>query len=469
MNLDEKVEALFRRYRREAVLLDRIWPPFAGPVGRSKFGGLPNLPEHYDWPRAPERGVPLHFLAQIDCAEIPFPSPLPDRGMLFFFARDDYEQLWGFDGDPAEDCRVIHALDAFGNTPPREPPPDLPPIGDEWGRSTYWDVAMGDPPRPRGPGPKLHVEWPLRLYRMESWPDPSGLPEQLEEADAAWRRFLSAFRFGRSDAAELQNQDVYDRYLDLVDAKRAQAIAAATGRPLPRGLRDDRDAAARIFRHRAGGDGEFPERWITVEWFARHVLARYKPERADEAEARAAAATDEAALGWLRRARAASAEGLVPAEARRELRSWLLSLDPPRPPGVDPDLPGFYASRWIVGAVEWTIRTWAADRERAALVPEEHHAAVELFLAPNIVQPSSDRQGRPEDAFQLQWAQMLGHAPSAQEARPADDPTICLLNLESDGGVPWMFADVGQATFWIAPADLARRDFSRVALGIEGH
>ncbi len=199
------------------------------------------------------------------------------------------------------------------------------------------------------------------------------------------------------------------------------------------------------------------------------MARRYKSERADPAQAQSHAAIDEAAHLWLRRAIEASPDGIVPAGARRELRAWLLALDPLRPPQLHPVLPGYNASRWLIGAISWTIRTWAGDPARAALVPDEHYAAAELFLAPNIVQPSSDRSGRPEDAFRLQWAQMLGYAPSAQEARSADDTTICLLNLESDGGLPWIFADAGQATFWIEPADLARRDFSRVVITTEGH
>ena len=63
---------------------------------------------------------------------------------------------------------------------------------------------------------------------------------------------------------------------------------------------------------------------------------------------------------------------------------------------------------------------------------------------------------------------MLGHAPSSQEARAAEDPTICLLSLRSDRGIPWMFADVGECTFWIGPDDLARRDFAQAWLTVEG-
>ncbi len=69
----------------------------------------------------------------------------------------------------------------------------------------------------------------------------------------------------------------------------------------------------------------------------------------------------------------------------------------------------------------------------------------------------------------MQYSQMLGHAPSAQEPRDPDDPTICLLNLASEYGAGWVFGDVGNCSFWIEPADLARKDFDKVWGTIEGH
>ena len=76
MAFSTDTEKLFRQYRREAVLLHRTWPPHAGPPTNSHFGGLPKLPEKYEWPRT-SSGTPLHFLAQIDCADIRFKTPLP--------------------------------------------------------------------------------------------------------------------------------------------------------------------------------------------------------------------------------------------------------------------------------------------------------------------------------------------------------------------------------------------------------
>jgi hypothetical protein len=123
VNIEREVEKLFRRYRRDAVLLHRPWPPHSAPKTNSKFGGLPRLPEHYEWPRT-DKGVALHFMAQIDCADIDFGSQLPPRGVLFFFLCHDDSTAWR--GNEAHDaCHVIFARDAFALTPLRPVPADL--------------------------------------------------------------------------------------------------------------------------------------------------------------------------------------------------------------------------------------------------------------------------------------------------------------------------------------------------------
>ena len=48
--------------------------------------------------------------------------------MLFFFASDDEEQIWG-DGAPEDSVRAIYAPAVAADQPEREPPPALPPIG----------------------------------------------------------------------------------------------------------------------------------------------------------------------------------------------------------------------------------------------------------------------------------------------------------------------------------------------------
>lgn len=63
------------------------------PLGTSRFGGSPDLPSQFAWPR--RDGRPLTFLAQIELSVARAPQ-LPDTGWLVFF-YDVRQQPWGFD------------------------------------------------------------------------------------------------------------------------------------------------------------------------------------------------------------------------------------------------------------------------------------------------------------------------------------------------------------------------------------
>jgi Domain of unknown function (DUF1963) len=118
----ERVEALIDRFCEPAIMVHRIYPPVGGPVKTSALGGVPSLPEEMEWPRT-SKGVPLHFLAQIDCSEINAGfRELPDHGVLFFFALTDINMDW-HDKPPHEFCRVLFTSDLGNN--PRVPPSDL--------------------------------------------------------------------------------------------------------------------------------------------------------------------------------------------------------------------------------------------------------------------------------------------------------------------------------------------------------
>lgn len=403
MAASDEADALFRRYRREAVLLHRPWPPHAGPPTNSRCGGLPRLPESLVWPRT-ARGTPLHFMAQIDCADIRFTTPLPERGVLFFFGRGD-PHAWTAAPPAADHCRVLYALDATARTPPRQPPADLPPPGS-----------------PRT-GLNVHSAWPVVPLPFDSFPSESALPVAGEGDGQAWPEI---------------GADVRGAYEARLPARRAAALVAATGAEPPAGARTWRDAGDAIFGFAASGPHSFPERWGHVHHLARaildrplfHALGEEKPgERVAEAER------------WLARSREASLEDAVAEDDRQVLRRWVASLD---------DYHGL-----VFQGAAGTIRSWAGDPALAALVPDHVYAA----CAPAFYGYGADYS---------RFSQMLGHSPAPHIARPVDDPTICLLNLDTDGALGWYFGDGGQCTFWIAPDDLARRDFRRVEGRLDG-
>lgn len=449
-----KIAEIFARHRSEAVLLHRPYPPFAVAVTNSRFGGLPALPGAIDWPRMKD-GTPLHFLAQIDCSALPFPCALPDRGMLFFFGRDDDEQIWGEDyvGDKA--WRVIHAPDAVGDDPARPAPPDLPPIGGDYPQGN-WRPFLLEGER----GPNVHVEWPIELRRIDTWPDASALTGDEFGAGherEGWRSRLLALvkKDKQAQQQEADRAQQWDAYQDQLDVKRADAFYAATGfaRPRPKTgepyFRNTK-LAMRILQEDSGSQ-VWPDRWVHVGFFCRALrvgLARPTARKnIKDADARIAAATK-----WIAIADAADPAAPVPAAERDDFRRWATSMQ-----RGDAQVPLDYAvADWMLEAAKAAVRSFAHDRQKARLISP----TIYDVLAPHF-------QG--DSAWGIQYSQLLGHAPSSQQARETDDPTVCLLNLASDAGLGWMFGDVGEASFWISPEALADKDFSKAWATLEGH
>jgi len=90
------------------------------PIGRSKIGGMPDLPEYVVWPVW--KNKPLSFIAQINLVDIPkfdFLNFLPEAGILSFFY---YSMQGNFGNDPGDkgSWRVIHSRD--GDLERRTPP-----------------------------------------------------------------------------------------------------------------------------------------------------------------------------------------------------------------------------------------------------------------------------------------------------------------------------------------------------------
>ena len=389
-------------------------------------------------------GTPLHFLAQIDCRALPFRSSLPDQGMLFFFGRDDEEQIWSEDyvGDKA--WRVIHAPGAAGDDPVRPAPADMLPIGGSYPRSN-WRPFLLDGEM----GPNIHVEWPIELRQMDSWPDASALADDAfgDGNDAGWRSRLLAL-VNKETQAQKQEADralMWDAYQDQLDVRRADAFYAASGYARPAAKSDEpyyrkTRLAMRILQEDSGSQA-WPDRWVHVGFFCRALRAGLERPAArkniEDADVRIAAAGPAAP---------------VPAAKRDDFRRWATSMQ-----RGDADVPlDFAVADWMLEAATAAIRSFAHDPEKARLISP----TIYDVMAPHF-------QG--DSAWGIQYSQMLGHAPSSQQARMTDDPTLCLLNLASDAGLGWMFGDVGEATFWIEPDALSRRDFGAAWATLEGH
>lgn len=461
MTEDAFIDALFQRLRRDAVLLHRPYPPHRAAHTNSKFGGLPTLPENYPWPRMKD-GKPLHFLAQIDCSALPFASELPGHGILFFFALESDEQVWDEEYLGDKGYRVVHVPDATGKEPLRAPPDDLPPIGQFYPPSNQRPFL-----REGEAGSNLHVEWPIELRRIESWPDASALTEAdldlPDNRDWMQRRFSRLPWKRRRAIAEADNDArLREAYHERLEDHRLSAFRAASAYTLPEGKPEGERSSGNTKLAEPilaqEGDHAWPERWVTIGYFCRAMrreLERlsdsHKPERVEAHVAKAET--------WIARADDHGPIEPVSVADRNALRDWMDSLMLAKvaaQPDKEAVVLRYGVGDCVILACVATIRHFAHDRASAELISP---LIYELL--------ASHFQG--QGTYDLKFSQMLGYAPSSQQALGTDNPEICLLSLASDQGLGWMFGDVGEATFYILPEDIEARSFDRVEAGVEGH
>lgn len=102
----------------------------AGKGSLTRFGGAPDLPEGFEWPRygyGDETPLPLAFLAQFDCSGLAKHDKdglLPHEGVLSFF-YEYRSQRWGYDPKD-EGCARVYWFKDISGLKPSAFPADLP-------------------------------------------------------------------------------------------------------------------------------------------------------------------------------------------------------------------------------------------------------------------------------------------------------------------------------------------------------
>ncbi|MGO4569959.1 DUF1963 domain-containing protein [Rhizobium sp. 2YAF20] len=446
-------DALLSSYRRPGLLLYRPYPPADAPIVRSRIGGLPNLPANIEWPRgiSYERDVPLHFLAQIDCAELPrIDRRLPQEGVLFFFASQDEEQIWS-EGEARNRVRVIFVPRLASDVGHREAPADLPPILDR--------VASEKPFKPDWllpgeEGPNVHFSWPLVAAIFDTWPDQDSI------ADA-----VHGYKW-------ISNYDI------RVQHSRAAAVVAATGLPTASASSPEWEASEVFQLPRAFGAAKFPQANIMIERISRLII------RSTRAPLNKLPGTVAKAPSWIARATklgldAASTEGDA-----EEFQAWLqeIIVDPLRPPNFDLALPDL-----ITKGIEASIAYAAGSPDVARLIPKNFYDVLEDRHLPFDQRREFGKSEGGRWRVRARTHQMLGQVSSLQSTAPlyrhkglhsgdgvsdpdiSADDEICLLRLASDPSIELLFGDMGVATFWIRSGDLEARRFDQCFGTVEGH
>ena len=212
----------FVEQNREPALIIVSCVPGTDRSTLSKFGGLPVLPAGTQWPRSQE-GTPLHFLAQIDCAELPWHGRLPETGILSFFGRDDEEQIWEDCAEnPSANCVVLYDGSSLTDRVVHQPPVDLPPIGNGLRRAANckpdWEDGKCTPH-----DCKVHIERLIDFHRTPIMTIPESIyngTSPLSDGSIDWSH---AYRDGRYSWAGKQLA-LEERLSERLDEKRQELL-----------------------------------------------------------------------------------------------------------------------------------------------------------------------------------------------------------------------------------------------------
>lgn len=405
---------------RQAILFRQLFPPPHNARVFSFFGGAPVAPPSFVWPKG-DNGGPLHFLMQIDCADIPAESRLgllPERGVLFFFLDLDGGESSGF--------RVLFEDEPSENWDRMLVPPDLgPAYGDEaryvWGWT--WEIDGARCPR-------LLPRWPFQ---------PVAISFSVECADDAVR-----------DAAEPVWWPV-DKAVqnDLLQAQGA-IIAPKSFREI---VLAEHGGLTRPFE-------SYPHDWHAIEICAGFLLRRIRRDlgttgarafRAMTAEERAALRTllEAETREWFARARAYAPFAGVQPEDRDAFWAWLVQ---------HATLSRFVLGQAVTISVEASL---AGSADAAARIPADAaarlyiHHALAAQTEHGIFAPRPDRMLAPPSEIQgNQYEIARTH--------------LLLLELLSNEGLGHHFGE-GVYQFWITPDELRARRFDAVKLTADAY
>ena len=145
------------------------------PVGTSKFGGLPDLPDGMEWFRTAETDIPMSFVGQVNFSEAAvydLEHKLPESGMLYFFYDCSPDGMpWGFNPEDSDGWKVFFYDGDLSTLSRCEAPEDL----EEDENGTIFDTA------------RMCFEAVMELPSPESdLTNNLNLPEDDETQDAYW-------------------------------------------------------------------------------------------------------------------------------------------------------------------------------------------------------------------------------------------------------------------------------------------
>jgi uncharacterized protein YwqG len=449
-----------------SVVLRKQVPP-RDALPSSWLGGLPMLPADVEWPYGvnPEykdKGeVPLHFIAQINCAELPaelWGGLGPREGWLLLFVNGntcfaDDRGAW----------RVLHIM-TLGEE--RQPPADIGPIHDGLycGR-TNW--ISKEAVYPRWPVDVVTVPNALRVEHGRSLAAPEnfasilyeGLPVADDNAAAphfvpfTWRCLSEAIDLAvtkltepQSTYADRNRQQMLETlnapgaFEDIVpalergkqsEAEVAQVAAVIAANPNPAAL------AAFI-------DNERPEEWRAQ---IAERLMELKQIAQDEG---LDSPLDADSWGMLQQA-------LAPLDTEKWVLAWAYRSEGPSSVTIE---------RRKLTVMEWLWKELAEVCPDIALRYYLNHA--ERHLIPDEVLPDLEAQYRA--LYENRPHRMGGYHDGLQsDAQEGPPDQLLLLQFATDYPMQWHWGDNGAVYCFMKPDDLQAKAWDKAEFYLECH
>jgi hypothetical protein len=472
-----------------SVVLRRQVPP-RSEAPRSWLGGLPMMPAHVAWPRSisaefPERGErPLHFLAQIACADLPaelWGGLGPRRGWLLFFIDPNQYQPEGPDA-----LRVVH-IESLGSE--RAAPADLGPVDDGEHTSAYYDHFLSLADRP-----SVWRRWPVDLVAVANNDETLVTTQDLEAylypgqavAEAApkhpepftWRGALYVLNRSEHDLtrSSLYNVNVSDAAISrLRQPGYIDTILPAF------------DDAKWRDEHRTELEGPEPE--DRQERERRKMLTNaasyYRSYRAALADLLQRYATPNALIDFLNKAGRDYLSWRKAARKRiDEDRATVLShdLDSPMPAAtwqaikdrLQRDTIRFWSFDWDYSSGEES-RLEITERDDRAYT--RNYAGLGDLMADYYVDVRRRKLIAPsvlaiEEAYWRLLVDRPHRMGGRRDAVQPDDHSadeLLLLQIACDGAMNWWWADVGALYIFIDVESLKRGDLLKARMTLESH
>lgn len=494
--VDENISVVLRR--QIPVRFDE--PP------RSWLGGRPMMPDDIAWPTAfnserRERGrCPLHFVAQIACADLPkelWGGLGPRTGWLLLF-------LSGEDSDVSANKEALQVIHIPELGPEQEPPPNIGPVHDEIFTGPDYKFL-----RSQDDVPGEWRRWPVDLIAIPNRPIdnedehltiiPEDLASALYEGAAvspdkrisappqppfSWRgalyvvdsviRALSSNRrlpgIVDKDRETISTPAWFEESIAALDHSTARWLDSPGWRIANTPVPDDQDAEAKRLERKLDIEKRLDRLART-----KHLL---NETRNVDALWALLVQSREKYLAW-------RADGL---ETAKRLRASVLAHD------LDTALPAEAWQELRTALEEESLGWWSwgyGEARRGMPVPirSSLYKLAESGLRAALVQVAADYYTRSPELKSLvppaliatlepQWRQLYSNRPhrmggihDAIQSEPKPGPTsdLLLFQIATDDSMHWVWGDAGAYYAFIDTDRLASGDFDMLDASFENH